>query len=412
MNPRAAIGVLALLPLVTCAPDVPPRRPLPADDRDRLIGLMGEIDAHVMGVQQAAGDPVEPERLRRHLAAIRARFEAARGLELLYAGLEERIEEATALLRSLEAAEWTASSRADGYGLLRRLCATCHEDYAPPIAAPPRMPGSWEACGRCHEKAYREWQGTLHATAWTDPVYRLSAGNPPKPECRACHSMEPILERDISTAPSYRPVFRPYHHEEGVNCMACHGLADGSVAAARDLPEAPCRPRRDERLLGAEFCGACHNPTHGAYDEWRAWGGSRSCADCHARGDGPFSHRMAGVHDAAFVRKGLDWSCEVRDGALRIELRNRSGHRFPAEVPTRTLRIRVEIDGRFEEIFLRRPPKAAVGPKDNRLYPGEVRVLSRPAAGARRVRVEIRFQRSPFERPAEWVDLGTWEKKF
>jgi hypothetical protein len=121
---------------------------------------------------------------------------------------------------------------------------------------------------------------------------------------------------------------------------------------------------------------------------------------------------MAGVHDAPFVRGALGWSCEIREGELRIELVNRSGHRFPAEVPSRTLRIAVDVDGRKEEHFLRRPPKAAVGPKDNRLAPGETRTIRIPAAGARRIKVEIRFQRSPFERPEEWVEMGTWEKSF
>jgi hypothetical protein len=291
---------------------------------------------------------------------------------------------------------------------VRKLCAGCHAEFTPSPPAPAGKPDAWQACGRCHERVYKEWKGTLHEQAWRDPVYRMSAGNPPKLECRGCHSMEPILAREITPDVSYRPVYRPYLQEEGVNCLACHGLSDGSVAAARDVPDAPCRPRRDERLLSSEFCGACHNPSHLAYAEWTRSTSGKSCVDCHAMREDRFSHRMHGVQEPEFVKNALTWACELKNGTLRISLTNLSGHRLPAEVPSRTLRVVIRADGKEEELLFCRPPKGIVGVKDNRLEPDETRVLMRSVTNAGGVAVQIFYQQSPFMLPQGWITIGSW----
>jgi nitrate/TMAO reductase-like tetraheme cytochrome c subunit len=315
-----------------------------------------------------------------------------------------------ATLRRLEGEAWTMESRDDQYAALRRLCAGCHSDFTPSPPVPAGKPDYWQACGRCHERVYKDWKGTLHEEAWLDPVYRLSAGNPSKLECRGCHSMEPILAREISSDVSYRPVYRTWQQEEGVNCIACHGLADGSVAASRDLPNAPCRPRRDDRLRSVTFCGACHNPSHLVVDEWSRSKSGKSCIDCHAVRDGKFSHRMHGVQEPDFVKQALGWTCDVKDGTLRISLTNRSGHRLPAEVPSRVLRVAITIDGKEEEALFSRPPKGIVGNRDNRLEPDETRVLTRALAGARSIDVKILYQQSPFMLPQGWIRIGEWKQ--
>lgn len=406
---RAAAAVLLLGAGITCRGG-PPVRPLVADDRDRLIALMGGIDAHLLEVQRGAGDPIEPDAVRRHLSGMRDKFERAGALGRTPDTFAARAKEAIEALRELESADWTKANREEGYATLRGLCAGCHRAFAPPLEVETKKPDSFQACGRCHTKVFEEWKETLHAGAWQDPVYRMSAGNPPKHECRGCHSMEPILAREISTDVSYRPVFRPYLHDEGVNCLACHGLSDGSVAAARDLPDAPCRPRRDDRLRSPEFCGACHNPSHGAYDEWKQSKSGKTCTECHTREPGRFTHRMKGVHDADFVRGAIAWAAEAQGGALRVSITNRSGHKLPAEVPGRMLRLRIRIDDREEELLFRRPMKQLVGEKDNRLLPDETRVVARPIGAAKRVRVEIIYQQSLLAMPHQWVVVARWEK--
>ena len=85
---------------------------------------------------------------------------------------------------------------------------------------------------------------------------------------------------------------------------------------------------------------------------------------------------------------------------------------MPAEVPSRTLRLAITIDGRKEELFFRRPPKVIVGTKDNRFLPDETRRFTREVAGAKKVSVEILYQQSPFVQRRGWVVVGRWEKSF
>jgi nitrate/TMAO reductase-like tetraheme cytochrome c subunit len=396
--------------LTTCRGGGPPVRPLLADDHDRLIALMAGVDSHLLEIQRGAGDPIEPEYIRKHLAGMRDNFERACALQVPHETFRPRAREAIDAVRELEQKAWTTATRDDGYATLKSLCAGCHRVFAPPGSVDIKKPDSKQACAQCHAKIFDEWKETLHARAWIDPVYRLSAGNPPKMECRGCHSMEPILEREISTDVTYRPVYRPYNHDDGIGCITCHGLADGSMAAARDVPGAPCRPRRDDRLRTPEFCGACHNPTHLVYDEWKLSKSGKSCVDCHAMKNGKFSHKMMSVEDPEFVKSGLSWSCEVAGGALKVSLTNRSGHRLPAEVPTRLLRIKIRIGEGEEEVVLRRPMKAHIGEKDNRLWPDETRVLARPAPAGKAVQVEILYQQGPFSQPHQWIVIGKWEQ--
>jgi predicted CXXCH cytochrome family protein len=407
----AVLGLHAVLASLATCRGGPPVRPLHANDRDRLIWLMGGIDAHLLEVQWGAADPVQPAYVRPQLAGMREKFERALQLNLPYDTFAARAREAIETIRELEKSPWTPEMRDDGYATLRAMCAGCHRAFAPPNEVAVVKPRAKEACGGCHPRIYEEWQETLHAKAWIDPVYRMSAGNPPRLECRGCHSMEPVLARELSTDLSYRPVFRPYNHEDGVSCLSCHGLADGSVAAARDVPGAPCRPRRDDRLKTPEFCGACHNPSHSAYDEWKRSKSGKSCVGCHASKEGKFTHRMRGCDDPEFVKSGLDWSCDVAGGMLRVTLTNRSGHKLPSEVPTRLLRVRVRLDEREEEVLFRRPMKQIVGERDNRLWPDETRVLAWPASGVRRVKVEILFQPSLLVPPHGWITIGRWERE-
>ena len=95
---------------------------------------------------------------------------------------------------------------------------------------------------------------------------------------------------------------------------------------------------------------------------------------------------------------------------LHVSLTNRSGHKLPAEVPSRVLIVAILVDGQEEIHSFRRPPKGIVGVKDNRLLPGETRHITRSVAGARSVKVEIFYQQSPFVVPKGWIVIGRWEK--
>lgn len=286
------------------------------------------------------------------------------------------------------------------------------EPPEPPIHTRIDLP-SIAACGGCHREVYEEWATTLHARAWTNPNARAATADFRKEQCRPCHSPQPVLLSGLDVPPR----LRDFNHEDGVHCLSCHGLEDG-VAAARTVPDAPCRPRFEPRFLQAELCQPCHEPTHQAFEEFRtsnAHAVGLRCVDCHMppRGERPGrDHGPRGGFDEAFVRRALGWSAELQEGSLRLELANRTGHKFPGEIPSRSFVVRVEFPGAAGHeplrIVLRRPHRDEER-ADDRLLPDERRVLVFPVpAGAREARVTLLFLPLPLLPDEQGFVLGTW----
>jgi len=241
--------------------------------------------------------------------------------------------------------------------------------------------------------------------------------------------MEPILAGEISVAYEWRPRYRPYNQEDGVGCAACHLRSDGSVACSGSAPDAPCRPVGDPRIATPEFCGACHNPSHDAYFEWKQSRYSAqgvACGDCHTKkvlrvgADGRskvgVSHRWRGGFDREFVVGNSIRARTVIEGdSLVMRVHNLTGHKFPGEVPSRAFIIQMEFFDQenllHEDFFnLRRPFKSEVGNPDNRLLPDESREFRYAIPeGARRVRVSYLFKPTPFAMPQDWFVLDLWE---
>ena len=414
-------ALLALLLLGCSSPS--------SSDPDALLRrVMGSNDRLKLEIQLLTPDPVDE-------AAIRGRVNLiVHNLEQLPHSAGKR-DEAIALLRALAAQPWTGAAPAR-WAALEQSCDVCHASMPKRTPKPVVNLRAWtsktsfDACGACHRAVFDEWRQTLHAGAWLDPVYRMSAGNPPKTECRGCHSMEPILAGEIDTDYSWRPIYRDYNQDDGVGCVACHLRADGTVAARRD-GEAPCRPRRDDRITTPEYCGACHNPSHDAFNEWKKTAYAKqgvTCSSCHSfpvartLADGSkkvgFSHSFPGGNAPEFVSRSIHAEYALDKRVVVVTVDNRCGHKFPGEVPTRAFGIRVETwdaaDQPLEtdELWLKRPFKSQVGVPDSRLEPDERRVIRRPlAAGAVFVRVTLIFKPSPLMMERGWTKLDRWESK-
>lgn len=297
---------------------------------------------------------------------------------------------------------------------LALLAARAQESAAPkapdaPIHTRIDLP-SVAACGGCHLEAYAEWSRSLHARAWTNANVQTATDGFRKGTCRACHSPEPVLESGLDARPDYRD----HNQEDGVHCLSCHGLADG-VAAARTIPDAPCKPRFDARLRDVRLCYPCHEPTHGAFEEYErsdAKAVGLRCADCHMppRADAPgHDHGPNGGLNPDFVRRALAWSCAIEDGALVLELRNRTGHRFPGEIPSRSFVVKVAFDARAAEVITLRKAHKGEQRDENRLEPDETRVLRFPfPADARSVSVRLLFLPLPLLPEEQAFVLGEW----
>ena len=266
------------------------------------------------------------------------------------------------------------------------------------------------ACGGCHRTTYEEWAESLHGRAWTNANARRATNDFEKKSCRPCHSPLPVLLTGLDRPPG----FRDFNRADGVHCLSCHGLADG-VAAARTIEDAPCRPRFEPRFLRADLCFPCHEPTHGAFSEYEtsdAFALGIRCVDCHmqAREDSSgHGHGPSGGMNVDFVRRAVAWSAAVVEGELRVTVRNRTGHRFPGEIPSRSFLVEATVGaGEPRTVLLRKPHRGEDRP-DDRLLPDEERVFRFPLSGDGAVAsVRLLFRPLPLLPLEECFLLGSW----
>lgn len=282
---------------------------------------------------------------------------------------------------------------------------------------------SVKLCKDCHAKQFEEWAHSMHAKSWTNGLYRMSAGNPPTQDCRNCHSMYPLLIESVSGRLSYdllyRPLFRDFNQDDGIGCVTCHLREDGKIAAKRDVPDAPCKPVRDERISSLTLCGSCHNPTHFAIDQFaqsRAFKEGKTCNSCHT------PHRFYGGFDEGFVKKAVKSWIKTQPGRVLLYVENLTAHKFPAEVPTRTFIIsykrldaqgnvmKAKVDGQeYEESFtvLKLPPKGTMGIPDNRLLPDETReFVFNVESGQKSAVITLYFRSFPLLPRDKWFALA------
>lgn len=283
-------------------------------------------------------------------------------------------------------------------------------------------------CKACHAEAWEEWSASMHSKAWTDPEVRALSDNFRSTECLSCHVPQPI-----HSAPVGGRVFeRSSRFESGVNCLTCHLLPDGAVAAIRDIPGAPCRPRKVDTLRQAVSCKGCHNQ-HYLVDEWETLyskpdaakgallmeGGPGACVDCHmapaARRAGPdgkerkgHDHVFKGGHYEEVLRRGIRLQARLEDGSVVAEVENSgTGHRAPADSRHRSFNVwvtittesGVKVQDRAEiaeyRMYYRSPPR-----ENTNLRPGEkgVSKLPLPKGLKGKVLVELVYAMNPVKK--------------
>lgn len=232
-----------------------------------------------------------------------------------------------------------------------------------PGALTPEQLADPETCRECHAAHVEEWEGSMHAYAAEDPVFRaMNARGQRETEgalgafCVQCHAPLAVALGLTEDGLNLDEVPRAYH---GVTCTFCHqvvavegthnnplrlafddvmrgGFSDAAPGAPHGVAYSPLHDRDD--LRSADLCGSCHdivNPlgTHieRTYTEWKesvyahAGPSKLTCSECHMRGregvaapgvDGVplrriHDHSMAGV-DVALT----DWPGRERQRQL------------------------------------------------------------------------------------------------
>ncbi|MCW8331997.1 cytochrome c family protein [Photobacterium sp. SDRW27] len=177
----------------------------------------------------------------------------------------------------------------------------------------PEMFEPAEVCKGCHSEIYQQWEKSVMAHSWEDPIYRAlfkraSAATDAKVDnfCIACHSPIGMTSMNATAA----TLDENDDDLPGVNCEVCHNIRGitGNDNGAYIL--SPNRekhikvgPRNDanspyhktefsDLQTKSEFCSVCHNVSHPfnstpierTYDEWQESAYNEQgvqCQDCH-----------------------------------------------------------------------------------------------------------------------------------
>lgn len=130
---------------------------------------------------------------------------------------------------------------------------------AAPAAQPLNQEGSYAgsaACNSCHKDIHDDWVSTLHAQAFSTPIFQRDWSELSlQTSCLECHTT------------GFDPATGSYA-EAGVTCEACHGPFQPNHPAQK-MPITP----------DADLCSKCHK---GTTDEWRASIHSQEGIQCQA----------------------------------------------------------------------------------------------------------------------------------
>ncbi len=186
-----------------------------------------------------------------------------------------------------------------------------------------------ETCGDCHAEQYKEWTGSVHNLAFTDPVYQgelqkavKAVGHEISRQCEGCHSPAGVVTGEIK-----KPGLAGLSSMalSGVSCDICHSVSgvshwqtpshqpeNGSLILTPGedrnngqvfIKRGPFKPAEgcgggfhecaESTLhLQADLCASCHQvyhydahfPLEATYNEWKAGPYAQKeilCQDCH-----------------------------------------------------------------------------------------------------------------------------------
>lgn len=177
-------------------------------------------------------------------------------------------------------------------------------------------------CRGCHTDQYQQYEDSMHANAFTNPLFNAQYFNdvvpralrdrtlvPEARRCVACHAPVVFMNyTGLVSTPAQANRF-----ETGVTCDFCHTLE--GYTESGDYQQAVSGkkqgPFKEEGAVShhseysgflqvADFCGRCHNATNhlglevkSTFDEWResSYGmrvgvGGVTCQECHMNKDG------------------------------------------------------------------------------------------------------------------------------
>ncbi len=282
-------------------------------------------------------------------------------------------------------------------------------------------------CKRCHPAIWREWERSMHAKAWEDPIYQEAANQVADREkkCDPCHAPEPILITGIGKMPTLRTTDREY----GVSCIVCHIDAHGAMHGPHEStnPMYHANVTSEAHAKPTELCATCHGqpsvPEHNQVDSFRESAAAEqglTCATCHMpavkRRLSVHSydnvsirrHTWAGSRSVNKLRSAANLKITRAAGKATVRLTNKAGHLLPGEalraiiLDTKIFDANREMT-RHEQVFI---SAASNEPEARRLAPDETREFLYPLGDTDQIEAKLLYRLIPTTPETEWVTMA------
>ena len=282
-------------------------------------------------------------------------------------------------------------------------------------------------CKRCHPAIWREWERSMHAQAWEDPIYQEAASQVEDREktCDPCHAPEPILITGIGKMPKLRAEDRKY----GVSCIVCHIDAHGAMHGPHKStnPMYHANVTSEAHAKPTELCATCHGqpsvPEHNQVDSFRnspAAEKGLNCASCHMpavkrrlsvhsyENVSIRRHTWAGSRSVSKLKSAANLKIVRAEGKATIRLTNKAGHLLPGEA-LRAIILDVKISDangtvtRHEQVFI---SAASEEPATSRISPGETREFVYTLNDTEQIEAKLLYRLTPTTPETEWVTMA------
>jgi nitrate/TMAO reductase-like tetraheme cytochrome c subunit len=270
-----------------------------------------------------------------------------------------------------------------------------------------------QQCVVCHGDIHKEWQNSLHAFAWRDPIFKAVRERVPDSatRCDHCHAPQPILMTGVGQIPKLRTGER----DTGINCITCHMDADGVMHGPNGGTSPFHKTKTDPAFKGIDLCASCHGqpsvPEHDEITEFKK-GYGKSGATCHvchmpsekrmAGVGGPMrdvgKHTWFGAFSEAQLKGAASVEAKVENGKVVVTITNSAGHPIPG-APYRSIIADVKAMDETnkqllneQQVFFK--PLDPKQMEDKRIKPGAPRTLTYPITAQKgTVKVQLIYTR-------------------
>ena len=283
-------------------------------------------------------------------------------------------------------------------------------------------------CRSCHPAIWREWERSMHAKAWTDPIYQEAARAviDRKKSCDPCHAPEPVLITGIGKMPK----LRTNDHRSGVSCLTCHVDVNGGMHGPSMNVDAMFHANitSEVHTKSIELCGTCHGqstvPVHNqiiSFNRSQASEEGKNCATCHMprvkRMQSTLSyerilgrrHTWIASRSGQMLKKAAELMIEKRDGKAIIGVKNKSGHMLPGD-GLRTIILDVKIANSSGQIEyhqrIKHSMKLDSEHTDNRFQPDELRQFTFNLEPNHSIQIRLLYCLLPTTPESEWVTMA------